>query len=102
MSNIPLADQLAEAGELLPPRDSFELLSKPTQELTDQDLLLIANDLRAKRRKFLTGIADKPGITGRKKAEPVTDEAKAATTAHLMGELDSMQLVFKSDGGNGK
>jgi hypothetical protein len=97
VSNIPLADQLAEAGELIPPKDSFELLSKPTQELSDTDLLLIANDLRAKRRKFLTGIADKPGITGRKKAEPVTDEQKAATTQHLLGELDSMQLVFKDD-----
>lgn len=97
MSNIPLADQLAEAGELIPPKDSFELLSKPTQELSDTDLLLIANDLRAKRRKFLTGIADKPGSTGRKKAEPVTDEQKAATTQHLLGELDSMQLVFKDD-----
>jgi len=97
MSNIPLADQLSEAGELVPPKDSFELLSKPTQELTDHDLLLIANDLRAKRRKFLTGIADKPGITGRKKAEPVTDEAKAAATQHLLGELDSMQLVFKDE-----
>jgi hypothetical protein len=93
--NIPHADQLAEAGEPLPPQDSFALLSKPTLELTDFDLLRIANDLRAKRRKFLTGIADKPGISARKKAEPVTDEAKAATTQHLLGELDSMQLVFK-------
>lgn len=98
MSNIPLADQLAEAGELLPPKDSFDLLSKPTQELSDTDLLLIANDLRAKRRKFLQGIADKPGTIGnRKKAEPVTDEQKAATTAHLLGELDAMQLVFKDE-----
>jgi len=98
MSNIPLADQLSDAGELIPPQDSFALLSKPTLELSDTDLLLIANDLRAKRRKFLTGIADKPGSTGRKKAEPITDEQKAATTAHLLGELDSLQLVFKSDG----
>jgi len=98
VSNIPLADQIEEAGELLPPKDSFELLSKPTQELTDFDLLRIANDLRAKRRKFLTGIADKPGAVGnRKKAEPVTDEQKAATTQHLLGELDSMQLVFKDE-----
>jgi len=95
--NIPHADQLAEAGELIPPKDSFELLSKPTLELSDTDLLLIANDLRAKRRKFLQGIADKPGTTGRKKAEPITAEAKAATTQHLLGELDSMQLVFKTD-----
>jgi hypothetical protein len=98
MSNIPLADQLAEAGELIPPRDSFELLSKPIGDLTDDDLLRIANDLRAKRRKFLQGIADKPGTVGnRKKAEPVTDEQKKATTAHLLGELDSMQLVFKDE-----
>jgi len=95
--SIPNADQLAEAGEPLPPRDSFDLLSKPTLELTDTDLLLIANDLRAKRRKFLTGVADKPGNTGRKKAEPITEEAKAATTQHLLGELDSLKLVFKDE-----
>ena len=59
MTGVPLADQLSEAGEPLPPLDSFALLSKPTLELTDTDLLLIANDLRAKRRKFLQGIADK-------------------------------------------
>ena len=93
MNGIPLADQLAEAGALIPPKDSFELLSKPTQQLTDTDLLMIANDLRAKRRKFLQGIADKPGQTsGRKKAEPVSEEAKAATTQHLLGELDSLKL----------
>ena len=62
---------------------------------SDDDLLRIANDLRAKRRKFLQGIADKPGVTGRKKAEPVSPEAKAATTQHLLGELDSLKLVFK-------
>jgi len=91
--NIPHADQIAEAGELIPPRDSFELLSKPTLELSDYDLLRIANDLRAKRRKFLQGIADKPGIVGnRKKAEPVTDEQKQATTQHLLGELDTLKL----------
>jgi len=88
-----LVDQLSDAGELIPPKDSFELLSKPTQELSDTDLLLIANDLRAKRRKFLQGIADKPGTVGnRKKAEPITEEAKQATTQHLLGELDSLKL----------
>jgi hypothetical protein len=95
--SIPVASELAEAGALLPPTDSFALLSKPTLELTDTDLLLIANDLRAKRRKFLQGVADKPGNTGRKKAEPITDEAKAATTQHLLGELDGMKLVFKDE-----
>ena len=93
--NIPNADKLADAGELLPPKDSFELLSKPTLELTDTDLLLIANDLRAKRRKFLQGIADKPGATGRKKAEPITAEAKAATTQHILGELDNLKLSLE-------
>ena len=94
--NIPLADQLAEAGEQIPPADSFALLSKPTQELTDFDLLRIANDLRAKRRKFLQGIADNSGSTRKKKAEPVTEEAKAATTQHLLGELDTLKLDFDS------
>lgn len=92
MNGVPLADQLKDAGELIPPTDSFALLSKPTQELTDMDLLLIANDLRAKRVRFLRGIADKPT---RAKAEPVSPEAKKATTEHLLNELDGLQLTLK-------
>jgi hypothetical protein len=91
MNGLPLVDQLSEAGEQLPPRDSFDLLSKPTLELSNTELLLIANDLRAKRRKFLQGVADKPA-SARKKAEPITAEAKEATTQHLLGELDSLKL----------
>jgi hypothetical protein len=92
---LPLVEQLSEAGELLPPKDSFELLSKPTLDLSDEELLLIANDLRAKRRKFLQGIADKPAVT-RKKADPITAEQKAATTAHLLGELDGLTLTLEA------
>lgn len=91
MNGVPLADKLSESGELIPPTDSFELLSKPTLDLTDEQLLLIANDLRAKRVRFLKGIADKPA---RAKAEPVSDEAKKATTEHLLNELDGLQLIL--------
>lgn len=87
MSNIPQADKLAEQGEQMDYGIAFELLSKPTLELTDQQQLLIANDLRAKRVKFLNGQADRPGSTARKRAPVPTPEEKAARTAHLKEQL---------------
>lgn len=87
-SGVPLADQIEEHGELLPYGIAFELLSKPTLELSDHDMLRIANDLRAKRIRFLQGQADRPGGTRRvTKAKP-TPEEKAARTAHLKNTLD--------------
>lgn len=86
-TNVPSAEQLADKGEQMDYGIAFKLLSKPTLELTDHELLLIANDLRAKRVKFLNGVADRPGATGRKKAPPVTEEEKAARTAHLKEQL---------------
>jgi hypothetical protein len=86
---VPLADKIAEKGEQMDYGIAFSLLSKPTLELTDHDLLLIANDLRAKRVKFLQGIADRPGSTRRvTKAKP-TEEEKAARTEHLKQQLAS-------------
>lgn len=69
-------------------RDAFALLSKPTLDLTEQDIEGIVADLRQRRERFLQGIADKPK---RAPARPELDssaEAKAARTAHLLGELD--------------
>lgn len=93
MNGVPLADNIAETGELAPVRDAFELLSKPTLNLSDDDLLMIANDLRAKRIRFLKGQADRPGATApkRRKVE-VTEESKELVTQHLLGELTNLKL----------
>lgn len=86
-NGIPLADQIAEQGEQMDYGIAFSLLSKPTLELDDNQLLLIANDLRAKRIKFLQGVVDRPGSTRRiTKAKP-TPEEKAARTEHLRNQL---------------
>ena len=87
-TGIPLADKIEEHGEQLPYGIAWELLSKPTLELSDNDLLKVANDLRAKRIKFLQGQADRPGSTARiAKAKPTAEE-KAMRTAHLKQSLD--------------
>ena len=89
MNGIPLTDQLEEQGEQMPYGIAFELLSKPTLEFSDHQLLLVANDLRAKRVKFLNGQADRPGATARKRLPKPTPEEKAARTEHLKQQLKS-------------
>jgi hypothetical protein len=85
---IPLTDKLAEQGDQMPYGIAFELLSKPTLELTDDDLIKIANDLRAKRIKFLQGVADRPGSTARIAKPKPTDEEKKARTEHIKQSLN--------------
>ena len=92
--SIPLTDQLAEQGEQLPYGTAFELLSKPTLDITDTQLILIANDLRAKRVKFLQGVADRPGATARVAKPKPTDEEKQARTEHLKTQLKLGELKF--------
>ena len=93
---VPQADKLAEEGEQMPYGISFELLSKPTLELSDHELLLIANDLRAKRMRFLQGQADRPGGTARIAKPKPTPEEKAARTEflkqQLKGSLDGLEI----------
>lgn len=87
-AGIPLADKIAEHGEQLPYGIAWELLSKPTLNLTDNDLLKVANDLRAKRIKFLQGQADRPGATARIAKPKPTEEEKQMRTAHIKQSLD--------------
>lgn len=88
MNGIPQADKIEEKGELLPYGIAFELLSRPTLELSDMDMLKIANDLRAKRIRFLQGQADRPGATRRITKPKPTEEEKKARTEHLKNSLD--------------
>lgn len=94
MNNIPQADALTDQGEMLDYGIAYSLLSKPTLDLSDDDLLAIAQDLRAKRVKFLAGQADRPGKTAIAKKPKLTEEEKAAKTGHLKNMLGNARLVF--------
>lgn len=96
MNSVPLADQLTDQGEQIDYGVAYALLSKPTLELTDDDLLAIAQDLRAKRVKFLAGQADRPGKTAAPKKPKLTEEEKQAKTGHLKNMIGSARLVFDS------
>lgn len=69
------------------PITAYDLLSKPTLEISDDEALKIIADLRARRRAYLaTGKVDKP------KKEKVTAkkldaDEKARNTALLLAQL---------------
>jgi hypothetical protein len=72
---------------------AYELLSKPTLELTDAEVDIIIADLRRRRTQFLsTGKPDKPKAEAKAKAEPLSKEAKAANTAALLAPLTMPKL----------
>lgn len=93
--NLPDPSTLSEEGELLPPQDSFTLLSTPVLDLSETDLVLIAEDLRAKRVAFLKGVADRPGRTALARAPKPTPEEKKARTEHLKTQLKLGGLKFE-------
>lgn len=86
---IPTAADLPEQGEALPPGDAFLLLSKPTLELTHEDMKKISADLRAKRVKFLQGKADNPG---RKAPAVLTEDEKKARGGYVKGLLGNLKI----------
>lgn len=86
---IPKAEDLPEQGEALPPGDAFVLLSKPTLELTFDNMKAIASDLRAKRVRFLQGKADNPG---RKAPAVLTEDEKKARGQYVQGLLGGIKL----------
>lgn len=67
---------------------AYELLSKPTLTLTDEESLAIVRNLREKRAAFLKGKADNPrkAKTAAKKGKTTAAE-KAANTQALMSKL---------------
>lgn len=72
----------------LSPRDAYALLSKPTLELTDQDIKDICTDLRKRRERFLAGQKDNPP---KAKAEPPkTPEEKAALSESILGDVGNL------------
>lgn len=71
-------------------RDAFELLSKPTLQLSEEDIVAICADLRKRRERFLQGIADKPARKPPADNLDRSPEAKAARTASLENELGNL------------
>jgi hypothetical protein len=70
-------------------RSAFDLLSKPTLDLTDKDIEDICKDLRAKRERFLAGQKDNPPKP--KAAEPPkTAEEKAALGDSILGDVGNL------------
>lgn len=74
-------------SELPQTRDAFALLSKPTLELTDEEITSICADLRRRREQFLQGVQDKPVRKPKEPAPDRSDEAKAARSANLLDDL---------------
>lgn len=75
-----------------PTRDAFTLLSKPTLELTDEEVELICKDLRQRRERFLAGQKDNYPKPPKKEVQPITAESKAANTEGLLGSLGDLKL----------
>lgn len=69
------------------PRDAFTLLSKPTLDLTNDEIEVISKDLRARRERFLAGQKDN---LPKPKAEPKTAEEKKALTESVLGDLGKL------------
>lgn len=66
---------------------AYELLSKPTSEITDADLEVIVADFRKRREFYLAGKADNPAKKPRSAAATTAAE-KAANTAAILAQLD--------------
>lgn len=69
------------------PIDAYALLSKPTLEISDDEAMKIIEDLRARRRAYLsTGKLDKPKKE-KIAAVKLDKDEKARNTALLMAQL---------------
>jgi hypothetical protein len=70
-------------------RSAYDLLSKPTLELNEEEIKLICADLRKRRERFLAGQKDNPPKP--KKAEPPkTAEEKAALSDSVLGDVTNL------------
>lgn len=69
------------------PADAYALLSKPTLDLSDDEVKAICKDLRARRERFLAGQKD---AAPKPKAEPKTAEEKAALTQSIATDIENL------------
>ena len=70
-------------------QDAFELLSKPTLDLTDDEIETICKDLRKRRERFLAGQKDN-APKAKKAAQPATPEAKQQAADEILGEIGNL------------
>jgi tartrate dehydratase beta subunit/fumarate hydratase class I family protein len=71
-----------------PTEDAYSLLTRPTLEITDEQLEIIVANLRARRAAYMAGTADRPDKPKAASAAPKTAAEKDALTKALLGELD--------------
>jgi hypothetical protein len=78
------------ASEPLPPEqlDAYALLSKPTLDLTDEEVARVVVELRKKRLAFVqTGKPDKVAKPKPEKAAPLSKEEKQRNNEALLASL---------------
>lgn len=70
-------------------RSAYDLLSKPTLDLTDKDIEDICADLRKRRERFLAGQKDNPPKAA-KVEPPKTAEEKQALSENILGDVGNL------------
>lgn len=81
---------MAEPTAEIPPElDAYALLSKPTLDLSDDQVELIVADLRRRRELYIkTGKPDRPAKPKAAPKAKATADDKKANTAALLASLD--------------
>lgn len=84
MATDPDKVDVSEEGEQL---SAYDLLSKPTLELTDAEVEIIVVEMRKRRHVFLS--TKKPDAPAKEKVakEKVTDDQKKQNNAILLAQL---------------
>jgi hypothetical protein len=70
--------------------DAYALLSKPTLELTPEEIKAICADLRQRRERFLAGQKDNQPKPAKKAVVPMTDEAKQQASAEILNDIGNL------------
>ena len=70
------------------PMTAYELLTKPTLELTDAEVERIVADLRIRRKAYVDSAGKKADNPAKEKAKPVSAEDKALNTARAEALLN--------------
>lgn len=68
--------------------DAYSLLTRPTLEITDAQLVVIVENLRARRKAYMEGTADRPDKPKAAPAKPKTQSEKDLLTKSLLAVLD--------------
>ncbi len=77
-----------EAPTSPPVEDAYSLLTRPTLELTDAQLVIILENLRKRRAAYMAGTADRPDKPKAASAKPKTQQEKDDLTKSLLADMD--------------